>query len=161
VIRLITIMVLSLLAPTILAQTQPAMQSAATTFTFRLRPHQDLKQGIAEVARTHQIDAGVIVTCVGSLEQYHLRFANQEQGTRARGHFEIVSLTGTFSQTGMHLHLAVSDSTGRTIGGHLLDENLIYTTAEITVAILTDIRFTRETDPTYGYPELWVKKKPE
>ena len=57
--------------------------------------------------------------------------------------------------------LSVADSTGKTIGGHLLDENLFYTTIELVIADLTDLEFTRETDSTYGYQELVIKKKPE
>jgi predicted DNA-binding protein with PD1-like motif len=59
----------------------------------------------------------------------------------------------------MHLHLSVADSTGKVIGGHLLDENLVYTTIELVVTDLTDLEFTRATDSTYGYPELVIKKK--
>jgi predicted DNA-binding protein with PD1-like motif len=109
-------------------------------------------------ARNH-IRAGVVVTCVGSLEQFNIRFANQSNGDTQKGHFEIVSLTGTFNESSMHLHLAVSDKTGKTIGGHLLENNLIYTTAEIAIAELNDLEFDRETDSTYGYKELVVKKK--
>ena len=126
---------------------------------LRLKPHADLKQSIAEFAKANKIKAGAIVTCVGSLEQYNLRFANQQHGTKSTGHFEVLSLSGTFSDSAMHLHLSVADSTGKTIGGHLLDENLVYTTIELVVADLTDLEFTRETDSTYGFQELVIKKK--
>lgn len=128
-------------------------------YVLRLKPHADLKQSIADFAKANAIKAGVIVTCVGSLEQYNLRFANQPDGTKATGHFEVLSLSGTFSDSGLHLHLSVADSVGNTIGGHLLDENLVYTTIELVVADLTDLEFTREVDSTYGYPELTVKRK--
>jgi predicted DNA-binding protein with PD1-like motif len=112
-----------------------------------------------DFAKRNQIRAGVIVTCVGSLEQYNIRFANQANGDTQKGYFEIVSLTGTFNESSMHLHLAVSDKTGKTIGGHLLENNFIYTTAEIAIAEVHDVEFDRETDSTYGYKELVVKKK--
>jgi predicted DNA-binding protein with PD1-like motif len=130
-------------------------------YVLRLKPHTDLKQSILEFAKANKIKAGAIVTCVGSLEQYHLRFANQENGTKSTGHFEVLSLSGTFSESAMHLHVAVADRTGKTIGGHLLDQNLVYTTIELVVTDLTDLVFTRETDSTYGYQELVIKKKPE
>ena len=75
-----------------------------------------------------------------------------------KGHFEILSVSGTFNKTSAH-HPSVVDSTGRTIGGHLVDENLIYTTAEIVIGELLDVEFTTETDTTYGYPELVIKAK--
>lgn len=133
--------------------------SSARFFSIRLKPHQDLKQELIAFAKEQKLKAAGIVTCVGSLEQYHLRFANQNVGTQQKGHFEIVSLTGTISDTSSHLHLSVSDSTGRTIGGHLLDENFIYTTAEIIITELSDLEFQREKDDTYGYQELSIQKR--
>lgn len=132
------------------------MESKAKVYAFRLRPHQDLKKSILDFAKANHIKAGVILTCVGSLEQYHIRFANQKDGIKERGHFEIVSLTGMFSDSNCHIHISISDSTGKTIGGHLLDENHIYTTAEVAVAELIDLTFDRSLDPAYGYHELNV-----
>ncbi len=129
------------------------------TYAFRLVPHQDVKKSIIEFARQNKIKAGCIVSSAGSLEQMNLRYANQEHGTMAKGHFEIVSLTGTFSDSSSHLHISVSDNTGRTIGGHLLDDNLIYTTLEIVVMELLEVEFQREKDSTYGYSELVVRPR--
>jgi len=78
-----------------------------------------------------------------------------------QGHFEIVSLVGTLSAGGgAHLHLSVSDSTGRTLGGYLLDGCRVYTTAEIVLGTLPELQFARKTDATFGYQELVVKPKP-
>ena len=97
---------------------------------------------------------------MGSLTDVSLRLANQENATQYHGHFEIVSLVGTVSKSGgAHLHLSVSDSTGRTIGGHLLDGCRVYTTAELVLGALPDLQFSRETDPTFGYKELVVKPR--
>jgi predicted DNA-binding protein with PD1-like motif len=135
------------------------LKSNSTIHVFRLKPHEDLKQSIMDFAAKHHIRAGIIVTCVGSLEQFNLRFANQSKGQSQKGYFEIVSMTGTFNESSMHLHLSVSDEAGKTIGGHLLENNLIYTTAEIAIAELNDVEFDRETDPVYGYKELVIRKK--
>ena len=135
------------------------MHSSPLFYVFRLRAHEDLKRSILRFARDQQINAGIILTCAGSVEQYNLRFANQTEASAKKGFFEIVSLTGTFSRKGCHLHVSLSDSSGLTIGGHLLDETLIYTTAEIVVASLPGLLFEREPDPTYGFLELKVKKE--
>jgi hypothetical protein len=135
------------------------VKSTTNFFTIRLKPHQDLKKELMAFAEQHNIKAAFVATCVGSLEQVNLRYANQSGGTLQKGYFEILSVSGMFNQTSAHLHLSVADNTGRTIGGHLLDENLIYTTAEIVIGELLDVEFTRETDSTYGYPELVIKTK--
>lgn len=128
-------------------------------YCFRLKPHQDVKQSIVDFARGNGIKAGAVISCAGSLAQFNIRFANQPDGNLKQGYFEIVSLSGTFNDSSSHIHISVSDNNGNTIGGHLLDNNLVYTTAEIVVVDLTDVEFVRETDPTYGYQELVVKKR--
>ena len=130
-----------------------------TIHAFRLKPGQDLKQEIDTYVQQHKIEAGWVMTCAGSVTDYHLRFANQPQGTKDNGHFEIVSLTGTVSINGSHLHMSVSDSTGRTIGGHLLESNIIYTTAEIVIGEAKQLVFTREKDGTTEWEELQIKRK--
>lgn len=129
------------------------------THVLRLKPGQDLKQEIFSYLQTHKIEAGWIVTCVGSVTQYHLRFANMPEGSKATGHFEIVSLVGTVSINGSHLHMSVSDSTGKTIGGHLLDSNIVYTTAEIVIGEGKQLIFTREKDGSTPWEELQIKPK--
>jgi predicted DNA-binding protein with PD1-like motif len=128
------------------------------THAFRLKPGQDLKQSIDSFVKEKNIQAGWIATCVGSLTDYNIRFANQEKGYSDKGHFEIVSLVGTLSVNGSHMHLSISDSTGKTIGGHLLSGCKIYTTAEIVISESTDFIFTREKDGSTPWEELQVKK---
>jgi uncharacterized protein len=127
-------------------------------YAFRLRPHEDLKKCIQQFAKTNRLKAGAILSAVGSVKQLNIRFANQPDGTRITGFFEIVSLTGTFSETSCHIHICVSDASGQTLGGHLLDDNLIYTTAEIIVVNLYDLEFIRLMDTTYNYKELVVRR---
>ncbi|ALW85091.1 hypothetical protein AUC43_08310 [Hymenobacter sedentarius] len=137
-----------------------AQPSVLRTYALRLHPGDDLRQQLTAFVQAHHIVAGTMLTCVGSLTVTTLRLANQEGPTEYRGHFEIVSLVGTLSTNGSHLHLAVSDSTGRTIGGHLLDGCRIYTTAEIVLGELPELDFRREPDPTFGYQELVVHPAP-
>ncbi len=127
------------------------------THIFRLLPGQDLKSELMNIVRDKGIAAGWIITCVGSLKRTHLRFANQDTSVVREGHFEIVSLVGTLSINGCHLHISISDNVGAVIGGHLLDGNTIYTTAEIVIGYDETLVFTREKDGTTEWPELQVK----
>ncbi|WP_460926188.1 PPC domain-containing DNA-binding protein [Spirosoma agri] len=147
------------------AQSQPvpstiaAVSSTMFTYSFRLRPGQDLKKELDALVQRERIGAGALLTCVGSLTDVTLRLANQEGPTVWKGHFEIVSLVGTLSLNGSHIHMSVSDSTGRTLGGHLLEGCKIYTTAELVIGVMADLDYVRETDPAFGYKELVVKKR--
>ena len=135
-----------------------APSSPLTAYALRLRPGDDLRQQLLAFVAAHKLAAGAVLTCVGSLTDVTLRLANQDGPTHYHGHFEIVSLVGTLSATGgSHLHLSVADSTGRTLGGHLLDGCRVYTTTELVLGALPGLRFERETDATFGYNELVVK----
>jgi predicted DNA-binding protein with PD1-like motif len=161
---MLRLLILLLLASPVVAQTIPAVpaarKSAIVTYSLRLRPGDDLRQQLMAFVQAHDMQAGTMLTCVGSLTVATLRLANQEGATVYRGHFEIVSLVGTLSVNGSHLHLAVSDSTGRTIGGHLLDGCRVYTTAEIVLGELPAVEYRREKDATFGYQELVVYPVP-
>ena len=129
-------------------------------YALRLRPNQDLKQEIVAFAKANNIQAGYIITCVGSLKKATLRLANQSEATVWDDKFEIVSLVGTLgADSGMHLHASISDGTGRTIGGHLMDDNIIYTTAEIIIGEVLDVNFSRRLDSVTTYNELFIEKK--
>lgn len=80
------------------------------------------------------------------------------KGSKGVGHFEIVSLSGTLSINGSHIHISVSDGTGKTIGGHLMDECIVYTTAELVIQSTPNLVFTREHDGTTDWPELQIKE---
>jgi predicted DNA-binding protein with PD1-like motif len=128
-----------------------------TMHAFRLKPGQDLRQEIEAYVQKEKIEAGWIVTCVGSLTQLHLRFANKSEGAKFNGHFEIISLVGTVSTNGCHLHLGASNELGTITGGHLLAENRVYTTAEIVIGESKTMRFTRENDGTTDWKELQIR----
>jgi uncharacterized protein len=134
--------------------------SRMITHTIRLTPHQDIKLALMDYIITHKINAACMLTCVGSAEQVCVRYANQPNTDTMHGKYEIVSLVGTLGATsGCHLHISISDSTGKTIGGHLQNGTLVYTTAEIVIAELIDVNYSRIKDSTYGYNELSVEKK--
>jgi uncharacterized protein len=135
------------------------MKENNISYAFRLKPGEDLKAGIEKVVKDKKIEAGWIATVVGSLTNYNIRFANQPNGFAGTGHFEIVSMTGTVSVNGSHLHLSISDSTGKTIGGHLLEGCKVYTTIEIIITATDKYSFVREKDGTTPWEELQVKEK--
>ena len=129
-------------------------------YALRLSPNQDLKQEIVAFAKANSIQAGYIITCVGSLKKANLRLANQPGLTTWEENFEIVSLVGTLgADSGAHLHISISDGMGKTIGGHLMNGNLIYTTAEIIIGEVLDVNFSRRLDSLTTYNELFIEKK--
>lgn len=128
--------------------------------TFRLKPKQDFFDSIETYVKQNNIQAGVILSAVGSLTQAVLRLANKPDYNTYNGYFEIVSITGTVSIHGSHIHISISDGEGKTIGGHLVSGCKIYTTAEIVLAEFEDVIYKRELYANdSGYEELAVYKK--
>ena len=134
------------------------MNHADVSYAVRLMPGQDLRKEIEDFAKKNKIHAGWIVTCVGSLTNYNIRFANQTDGSKGSGHFEILSLVGTVSDNGCHIHISIADSTGKTMGGHLLVGSRIYTTAEIILVKSSRYIFTREKDGSTPWEELKISE---
>ncbi len=125
-------------------------------YTFRLKPGQDLFDVIEAFVRENGIEAGCVLSSVGSLTHATLRLANRTSYNEYEGRFEIVSLNGTVSLHGSHLHLAISDGDGQTIGGHLVSGCKIYTTAEMVLAGFDDVIYKRAFAEDSGYEELSV-----
>jgi predicted DNA-binding protein with PD1-like motif len=125
-------------------------------YTFRLKPGHDLFDSIAAFVRERNIEAGCVISGVGSLAHATLRLANREFHTEYEGYFELVSITGLVSVHGSHLHISISDGDGKTIGGHLVSGSKIYTTAEIVILAFPNAVYRRELAEDSGYDELVV-----
>jgi predicted DNA-binding protein with PD1-like motif len=128
---------------------------------FRLGPGTDLKQELARIAKGLQ--AGFVATCVGSLSRGRLRMPSavgEPEAIRSLEEpMEILSLAGTLSPDGLHLHIAVATRDGQSVGGHLLDGCIVHTTAEIILGELTELVFHRSPDPETGYLELSTSRR--
>ena len=129
------------------------------TIAIRLRPGADLKRELVALAARERVQAGWVLTCVGSLSQARLRLAGGTEHATWQGPFEIVALTGTLSQDGGHLHLAVADHQGRSFGGHLAEGCAVRTTAEVVLGADDRLVFAREHDSATGYEELVVRER--
>ncbi|MFQ3613083.1 MAG: PPC domain-containing DNA-binding protein [Cyanobacteriota bacterium] len=127
-------------------------------YPLRLCPGQDLKQELEQFARQQPLQAGFVLSAVGSLTQATLRLADQTEDHLLVERLEILALNGSLCADGLHLHLTVADCQGKTWGGHLRPGCLIYTTAELVLADSLEHRFSRQLDPTTGYLELQIEQ---
>jgi predicted DNA-binding protein with PD1-like motif len=123
---------------------------------LRLKPGDDLRLSLESWMAQQREQAGCVISAVGSLSAAQLRLAGQPESTTISGDLEILSLSGTLSPNGAHLHIAVVGCSGAVIGGHLGAGSLVRTTAELVVGLLPEWRFSRELDPATGYRELEI-----
>jgi predicted DNA-binding protein with PD1-like motif len=124
---------------------------------IRLPPGADLRRALEGLAGRQGTDSSFVVAGIGSLVGATLRLAAETTEIRLAGPLEILSLSGSLSPAGAHLHMAVADAAGRVQGGHVGYGNEVRTTAEILLALLPDGSLTREPDPRTGFDELVVR----
>ena len=123
---------------------------------LRLQPGDDLRGVLEAWMGEQQEQAGCLISAVGSLSLGQLRLAGASEATAIHGELEILSLSGTLSPDGAHLHIAIADSKGAVIGGHLCAGCLVRTTVELVIGLLPQWRFCRQLDPATGHAELRI-----
>ena len=126
---------------------------------LRLNPGDDLRAALDAALKQRGAEAAFVVSGIGSLNGARIRYAGVDGAAALEGDLEILTLSGTLSPDGAHLHISVSDAVGQVRGGHVAPGCIVRTTAEILIAWLPEWRFAREHDPATGYPELVPRLK--
>lgn len=119
---------------------------------LRLHPGDDLRGALEQGSHT-----GFVVAGLGSLAQAQLRFAGEPGPVALAGPLEILTLSGSLTPAGAHLHASVADATGRVWGGHVCAGCIVRTTAELLIAPLPPGTITRAFDAATGFAELVVR----
>jgi predicted DNA-binding protein with PD1-like motif len=139
-----------------------ASSGVPSTHVLRMSPGDDLRAGLvkafADLSRTHGVAAGCVLSSVGSLSRAVLRYAAEDRGTEIVAPLELITLSGTLSPGGVHLHASIADAQGRMTGGHLMPGCIVRTTAEVVIALLPEWAFGRDVDAATGFKELVVRR---
>ena len=127
-----------------------------TARATRFGPGTDLLPALQAIAGKR---ACVVLSAVGSIKSITLRTADASAHKNPLRTWdkpmEIVSMTGTVSDNGKHLHVSVSDETGSVFGGHLVS-GTIHTTLELVLGSIEGVVFHRKHDDETGYKELEI-----
>ena len=127
---------------------------------LRLHPGDDLRGALEAAAKAAGWEAAFVIAGIGSLVDARLRLAGATEIRQWPGDSEVLSLSGSLSPDGAHLHAALSLPDGRVVGGHVVPGNRVRTTAEVLVLPLPGWRFRRVADPATGWAELDVARRP-
>lgn len=125
----------------------------------RLQPGDDLRAALDAILAASGEQAAFVLAGIGSLGDVRLRLAGADEAEAMSGEFEILTLSGSLSPDGSHLHMSISDAQGRVRGGHVSPGCIVRTTAEVMVGFLPDLIFRRLADPRTGYAELAVMQR--
>ncbi len=127
---------------------------------LRLHPGDDLRDALDAAVRAAGWEAAFVIAGIGSLVDARLRLAGATETLQWLGDSEILTLSGSLSPDGAHLHAALSLPDGRVVGGHVVPGCRVRTTAEVLVLPLPGWRFRRVADPATGWAELDIARQP-
>ena len=94
----------------------------------------DLRVTLEEFA-VAQGARGFVLGVVGDLSQAAFQCPGQPQPTVLQGDLEIITLNGTFSPEGVHLHLSLSDGACQVWGGHLEPGSVVRKGADLLLGL--------------------------
>jgi predicted DNA-binding protein with PD1-like motif/glutaredoxin len=119
--------------------------------SLRLAPGVDLRRSLEDFARG-QGGSGFVMGVVGDLARAAFQCPGQPQPTVMEGELEIITLNGTLSPRGVHLHLSLSDGACQVWGGHLEEGTLVRKGVDVLVGLLAAEGSPRESGQTAHPP---------
>lgn len=102
---------------------------------LHLEPGSDLRASLEQLA-VEQNAAGFVLGVVGNLSRVAFQCPGRSQPSVLEGDLEIITLQGTLSPQGVHLHLSLSDSDCQVWGGHLEHGTVVLKGADLLVGFL-------------------------
>lgn len=123
---------------------------------LRLPPGVDLRRELERLVGAGDIGPGFVIAGIGSIGDAVIRFAHDDAETSMAGPHEVLTLSGSLSHKGAHLHASIASASGQVFGGHVCYGNTVRTTAELLLLATPDWNLSRSADPATGYQELVV-----
>ena len=102
---------------------------------LKLAPGSDLRLSLEELAQREGI-SGFVLGVVGNLTKASFQCPGQAEPTVLEGDLEVITLNGTFSPEGVHLHLSLSDGACQVWGGHLEPGTIVQKGVDLLIGML-------------------------
>ena len=102
---------------------------------LKLAPGSDLRLSLEELAQRDGI-SGFVLGVVGNLTKASFQCPGQAEPTVLEGDLEVITLNGTFSPEGVHLHLSLSDGACQVWGGHLEPGTIVQKGVDLLIGVL-------------------------
>jgi len=136
-----------------------AKATAAEVVVARLDQGEDLLESIAHVAREADIQSGVVVSCIATVDRCRLHritttgYPPEDQFVEREGPIEITSAQGIIADYQPHIHFVGSDLLG-SFAGHLEPGSRVLYLAEICILKIEGIQLQRRPNPNTGINQL-------
>jgi len=102
---------------------------------LKLAPGSDLRLSLEDLAQRDGI-SGFVLGVVGNLTKASFQCPGQAEPTVLEGDLEVITLNGTFSPEGVHLHLSLSDGACQVWGGHLEPGTIVQKGVDLLIGVL-------------------------
>ncbi len=123
---------------------------------FCLQPGQDLRLEIERYARSKNILAGVVLSCVGSVRRRMVCVENDSLAVPQKT-FQIVALQGTLARGVAHFSVSLAGEEGKVCGGYMLEEGyVVEEMVEVVIGSVEELVFDRELNQTSQSSDLVV-----
>ena len=110
--------------------------TAMRAVPLHLEAGSDVRRSLEQLALEHNA-GGFVLSVVGNLSQAAFACPGKSAPTVLAGELEIITLQGTISPDGVHLHLSFSDASCQVWGGHLEHGTLVLRGADLLVGLLS------------------------
>ena len=128
----------------------------------RLLPGIDLLDGLQAICEKHGLRNGVVISAIGSLDG--VRYCNVEALPDKKcgyGYGRVLALDEPIELTGaggvicsdtdgsinLHVHISMSDKTGKAFGGHLVNGTKVLMTTDVVLGEIGGVNMLRKFDP--------------
>ncbi len=125
---------------------------------LKLAPGSDLRLSLEELAQRDGI-SGFVLGVVGNLTKASFQCPGQAEPTVLEGDLEVITLNGTFSPEGVHLHLSLSDGACQVWGGHLEPGTIVQKGVDLLIGVLEQ-REGRPARQTAAAPRIEIAVLP-
>jgi predicted DNA-binding protein with PD1-like motif/glutaredoxin len=125
---------------------------------LKLAPGSDLRLSLEELAQRDGI-SGFVLGVVGNLTKASFQCPGQAEPTVLEGDLEVITLNGTFSPEGVHLHLSLSDGACQVWGGHLEPGTIVQKGVDLLIGVLEQ-REGRPARQTAATPRIEIAVLP-
>ncbi|WP_115081840.1 PCC domain-containing protein [Synechococcus sp. N32] len=126
---------------------------------LKLAPGSDLRLSLEELAQRDGI-SGFVLGVVGNLTKASFQCPGQAEPTVLEGDLEVITLNGTFSPEGVHLHLSLSDGACQVWGGHLEPGTIVQKGVDLLIGVLEQREGRPERQTAAAAPRIEIAVLP-
>lgn len=133
---------------------------------LRLKPGTDVLLGLEEACKRSDINNGVILSAIGSLDSPHFCDVVEVPTKAGYGYGEVLHLTGPIEltnasgiichddegNTNLHVHMTLTDRHGNAHGGHLVEGTKVLLTVDVIIAEIEGLVMGRKFDEELEVP---------